>query len=174
MDTGISPLFNVLLQSELDCSECDLRPRDLIPMNELNGFALLTRRETPIEESGYEEHVDLIDMRKRKRGEQTLDLDFCTSFFPGLPHRSVFETLTVFHESRGNRPEAAAGLDRPLAKEDMIVAPVGKTPDDDLWVRIVDARTMVADVSQPVVPSRNRRANQFATVATVLHSDSSG
>jgi two-component system, sensor histidine kinase len=163
-----SPVFQVAVQGVVRAGEGDIRPGDVLGLDEHGFQAFDARPVLGFPQRRSEEHVDLVGGKHVDHGQQGADLDGRERLFVGLPCRSLLQGLAVFHESCGDCPEAPARLYGAAAQQDLPLV-FGDTADDQAGILVVDRSTRIADVSRKVVTRRDAKLDPGTALITEIH-----
>jgi hypothetical protein len=162
------PFREIQLQGAAHAGKGDFIPRHLFLGEQPHFQAFLASAEDRLQQAGAEKQVHLADVRHIEQGIQRVDFDLGQCFLVGLARRGLGCGFAVFHETRGQRPEAVARFDGAAAEENLVF-PFGNAADHQFRVLVVNGVADIADMARQVIPGRDAQADFGAAVAAVIH-----
>jgi hypothetical protein len=147
-------------------------PGYLLRRKESNFEAFGTGLKIPIDETGTEDEIALVDEMQINEGIWLKVVDLDAGFFGRFASRTVQYGFPVLQPACGDGPFAAARFDRPPAEKDFAVQH-RNGPDNHLRVLVMDGRAGLTDITKPVLAWRNPQRNFAAAMTTEVHDPSS-
>lgn len=136
----------MMLQRPTSAGESNLRPRNIIPIEQFHVQTFRTRSELFPVKTGAVHQLHLTDPRNGIDCQQSVENDVALRFLAGLASRALFRGFVFFQISCGQRPQAHARFDRATTKQ-KAVAMGNNRAHNDFWICIVNMTTRIAHVT---------------------------
>src|SRR3954453_11866322 len=162
------PIFQVALEGVNRAGKSNVRPRNVLRVDQHGFQALRSGTERRLRQLGPEEDMHLMRLQSVHDRQQRTDLDLRQCFFVSLAGGTLLKGLAVLHEPRRHRPEAAPRLYTPTTQQNLPVI-VRHATDDDPGILVVDGSTGVADVTRQMVARRDARFDLGAALVAEIH-----
>src|SRR3569833_1181428 len=162
------PVFQVALEGVNRAGKGNVRPGNVLRIDQHGFQALRSGAELRLRGPGPEEHMNLVRLQYVHGRQQRTDLDLRQRFFVSLASSALLKGLAILHEPRGHRPEATPWLDTPATQQNLPVI-VRHATDDDPGILVVDGSTGVADVTRQMVARRDAEFDLGTALIAEIH-----
>src|SRR3972149_5929529 len=166
-------ILQVAAEREGDARKCDLRPWNFRLSAQAHVEAFDANSIRGLGEHGAEHHMHLPRMQHMNDRYDAADLDARQRLFPALAGSRLLQGLAVLHEAGRNRPEPAARLDPPPAKQDPTIM-LRHTAGDQFRILVMDGPAGGANMPRQVVTVRDAHDDARPAIWTKVHGPDCG
>src|SRR5689334_14727403 len=136
----------MVLQRPTSAGESNLRPRNIVPIEQFYFQTFRTRAELLRVKTGAIHQLHLTDARNGIDRQQSVENNVALRLFTGLASRALLRGFIFFQISSGQRPQALARFDRATTKQKP-VAMRNNRAHNDFWICVMYMATRIAHVS---------------------------